>query len=131
MNSLWNIYNNLNNLGTFHTMLLMSTVFDPDQRIQHQRINSLQHRLTPCTSTTEEAEEADSTLHNHWKNTKWETSAAPGVSTFLECWVYVGYPVRLEPHRKPTARYMSMVLAGAECLPEDYVEMLKKVETLH
>ena len=57
-----------------------------------------------------------------------ETSKVPGS---LKCWVYVGYPNRLEIHRKPTTRYMSMVLAGADCLPEQYVEMLSQVETLH
>ena len=57
-----------------------------------------------------------------------ETSEVPGS---LECWVYVGHPNRLEIHRKPTARYINMVLAGADCLPEQYVEMLSQVETLH
>ena len=60
------------------------------------------------------------------KNHKQET-----VSSEVECWVYVGHPERQETHRKPTKRYMEMVLAGTDCLPNSYVEMLRQVETLY
>ncbi|KAL5251588.1 hypothetical protein ACHWQZ_G017081 [Mnemiopsis leidyi] len=57
-----------------------------------------------------------------------ETSRKSGE---VECWVYVGHSERQETHRKPTKRYMDMLLAGADCLPNRYVEMLRQVETLH
>ena len=47
----------------------------------------------------------------------------------VQAWVYVGDESRLEEHRRPTARYMEMLLGGEDLLPKQHVEWLKRIET--